>query len=325
MKKTCAVILSLIVFITSMNLNVFALEQTDEFNLDQYSIEDIAQMSAVEFRALLADFERVYDPFGTYETNAVLSENTVNSNGISPRWTSGDDDGSETGSHELITARACVILTSDMGFFGETDSEQLLIALSISLASLLPDRDFSSISTAFVGHFYNPYTQASYNGSTSNTARSNAYSHFSSAITAYEAGDTAEMCEQLGRSLHYIQDVCQPMHASDFTELSIPVGAHGDFEGYVDGRIDNYLDNITSVNTYDFDGKGNYSYVAFTPNYYVRQAAFIAYEYRGLTNINDSPYYSNWNAAANVAVQNAVAFSALLMYSFAGFANISLT
>lgn len=98
-------------------------------------------MSNSDFRKLLSDFERVYDPFGTYETNPI----TQNESGwydwsVQPYWTSGQEDMSETGSHELITARACGILLDDKGFWGDNRNGSILVALTLSLASIIPDR-----------------------------------------------------------------------------------------------------------------------------------------------------------------------------------------
>lgn len=334
MKRCFCLILIFIITICSTHMEVYAIAIEDSIDITQYSIDDLQTMSAREFREVLAAFEKEYDPFGTYESNPIIADNIqmdniVGDNLVSPLWTSGNTSGSETGSHEMITARACAILASDIGFFGDSASDKFLISLSISLASLLPDRDAESVLTVFAGHFYDPYTELNFLGSNSNTAKTNAHEHFIGAVSLSTEEQTAQteadMYEQLGRCLHYLQDVCQPMHATNFTETHSPAGAHSDFETYIDTNIDRYLDNISSVYTYDFNGDGSFTYIARTPAYYVRQAAYIAYEYAESTNIDDSQYKTSWNSAGLITVPNAVAFTALMMYSFAQFANIPLT
>lgn len=104
----------------SFLLPVYAAAPEDTLDLSQYSLEDIAAMSAEEYRALLRDFERVYDPFDTYETGPIMAEEEQEPQ-IAPRWGSGtiDKNGeyTKTGSHEMITAQALNVLANDMGIF----------------------------------------------------------------------------------------------------------------------------------------------------------------------------------------------------------------
>lgn len=317
MKKFTAIILSTIIFLLSMGIQTFAINISEEEDILRYTLDDIANMSASEFRQLLTDFERIYDPFGTYESDPIMDNNDT---GVSPLWSSGKEDGSETGSHEIITARACVVLSNDIGFFGNNSTEQLVASLAISLASLLPDEDEIGV-LVFAGHFYDPTTEENWAGQTDNTAKTNAHAHFVNAVHAYENNDKAGAYEQLGRALHYLQDACQPMHASNYKNIPIFNETHHDFEAFVDTRVETYVNRVVSVNNYTFQGKGNYPYRTFTPSYYVKEAAKIAYSYKNYTNTSNQ---ANWDYAANVTVQNAVAFSSLLMYSFSGFADITL-
>ena len=43
--------------------------------------------------------------------------------------------------------------------------------------------------------------------------------------------------ELLGVSLHFLTDLLQPMHAVNFTALSVPLVAHSTFEGYAEDRV----------------------------------------------------------------------------------------
>lgn len=119
-KSLISCLLTAIVLFSACSIASFAFVTEEEFNIENVTWEDIMTMSNSDFRKLLSDFERVYDPFGTYETNPI----TQNESGwydwsVQPYWTSGQEDMSETGSHELITARACGILLDDKGFWGD--------------------------------------------------------------------------------------------------------------------------------------------------------------------------------------------------------------
>ena len=75
MKKILSLLLIIIILLSSFCFTLSAYATTDELDLSQYTVEDLAQMSADEFRQLLADFERVYDPFDTYNTDPIMEGN----------------------------------------------------------------------------------------------------------------------------------------------------------------------------------------------------------------------------------------------------------
>lgn len=68
--------MTIIMLLSSFCFTISAYATSDELDLSQYTVDDLAQMSADEFRQLLADFERVYDPFDTYNTDPIMEENT---------------------------------------------------------------------------------------------------------------------------------------------------------------------------------------------------------------------------------------------------------
>ena len=156
MKKTISVFLTMLLIFCSFSflLPVYAAAPEDTLDLSQYSLEDIAAMSAEEYRALLRDFERVYDPFDTYETDPIMAEEEQEPQ-IAPRWASGDiknGEYTEEGSHEIISAQALNVLVNDQGVFTDSALEVLVVCLTISLASLLPDT--KEVGFLFAGHFY---------------------------------------------------------------------------------------------------------------------------------------------------------------------------
>lgn len=300
----------------SFLLPVYAAAPEDTLDLSQYSLEDIAAMSAEEYRALLRDFERVYDPFDTYETDPIMAEEEQEPQ-IAPRWGSGtiDKNGeyTKTGSHEMITAQALNVLANDMGIFSTNAVEVLTICLLISLASLKPDDD--EIGFAFAGHFYHAINHDNYLGSTTNTALTNCEDHYYSAVSMVKTGNRTKAYEEIGRALHYLQDAGEPHHAANITALNV---THGQFEKYVDNRIDIYTNLISSAKGHNFHSSANLTYANAalrSPGYLVEQTALVAYNYRN--QINNVLNNSSWDSVARITVPNSIAFSAFLLYRFA--------
>lgn len=174
-KSLISCLLAVIILISACSIASFAFTP-EEFNLENVTWEDIMTMSNSDFRKLLSDFERVYDPFGTYEENPIMHNNKKTfAWKMQPYWTSGKEDLSEMGCHELITARGCGVLLKDKGFWGENENGSILIALSLSLASVIPDRRSEYIGLIpYQGHFYDPDTELSIFGNDKNTAKTNA-------------------------------------------------------------------------------------------------------------------------------------------------------
>ena len=76
LKKSLAVFLmASILLLSFFSVPAFAYESEDDFDISDYTWEDIMTMSNEEFHELLSNFERVYDPFGTYETNPLTVDN----------------------------------------------------------------------------------------------------------------------------------------------------------------------------------------------------------------------------------------------------------
>lgn len=274
-------------------------------------------MSAEEYRALLRDFERVYDPFDTYETDPIMAEEEQEPQ-IAPRWGSGKIDGNgeytKTGSHEMITAQALNVLANDKGIFSTNPVEVLAICLSISLASLMPDK-YENNNLSFEGHFYHAVDGDSWTGSKTNTALTNCKDHFDFAVHFAKTGNLEAMCNEIGRSLHYLQDAGEPHHAANITGLNI---AHGRFETFVDNDIDSYVKLISSVNGYRFSSFSSPTYAStasHTVDFLVQQAASIAYTFR--SQVNNTLNRTYWDYVASETVPNAIGFSALLLYKFA--------
>ena len=319
-KRFLGLLMSILLILSSVSVVAFAYEKNENFDISDYTWDDIMSMSSAEYLQLLHEFEKKYDPFDTYEKDPLITSETLNGTSggtISPLWTSGDydSDNPEEGSHELITARACGILLSDKGFWGGNHNGSILIALSLSLASILPDRDQNFNDFLFAGHFYNPYTQGNYLGITSNTAKTNTIDYYNMAKKEYETnGASTLFIEYVGRMIHYLQDANEPHHAANITGLN---PAHSAFEKFAYQNFDTYAANISSVSASEYQNA-----LSKSADGIVHQYALIAYDYRWLVlNYLDQ---SEWGTVANVCTQNAIQSTALLLYKLSIDASIPL-
>ena len=336
MKKVTALFIALVLTLSILPINVSATETeydiyggidiskytNSELDLSQYTMDDLINMSNAEYMNLLAEFERVYDPYDSYVELPALEDNSIVSvmaeNVVSPQWTSGDIDNGEyveSGCHEGITAQACAILINDKGFFAADAASAVVITLSISLASLLPDKDEIG-NPIFVGHFYDPETNMNYDDSTTNTAKTNAVAHYNTAIQAARNGNTATAFEYLGRCLHYVQDANEPHHAAnDIASLGI-LTAHSLFETYAFNNIDSFLSNYNSIANSYYTTATSTSITILTHNAAVEAKSHFE-------DVRSAIFRTNWPNAADACLKNAARYSAMVMYRFAVKSNIS--
>jgi Zinc dependent phospholipase C len=89
-------------------------------------------------------------------------------------------------------------------------------------------------------HFYDPDSGTNWLGESSPTARTEALGHLRDAQSLLKSKKTAAACYELGLSLHYLTDVTQPMHASNYTATDWPVLLHSHIEGYAMGVQSRY-------------------------------------------------------------------------------------
>lgn len=320
MKKIISILICITMFFSMCSLSGYAFEVEDEFNISDYSWDDIMTMSNSDFRQLLADFERVYDPFDTYETDPIMAmhNDSDNSNTIQPRWTSGNAEHTETGSHELITARACGVLLNDKGFWGANENGSIIIALTLSLASILPDTDASlGINQLFAGHFYNPLTGKNWLGSTTNTAKTNTKDNYDAACTEYNInGLSDDFIISVGKMLHYVQDVCEPHHAANITGLQNHSN-HSLFEALVHNNINTYIDSLTTLSNSTYNNGSS-----LTVEDLVDEAAILAYV--DSVYVRDESHLNEWENVGYRSTRNAVTYSAVILYKLSLQVNISL-
>lgn len=285
--------------------------QNSELDLSQYTVQDLVEMPATELSALVAEFERIYDPFGSYKKRQ--AENIVDlapsGNTVSPLWTSGEDPfiGDYVArTHDVITAQACYVLLNDIGFFGNNTAESMAATLSIVLASSLPDQDETD--GIFKGHFYDPDTEENYKGETDYTAKTNAVAHFRNAYSAAGNNDLATLYEELGRALHYVQDANVPHHAANVVSLG-PLSSHSKFEKMAEENIDDYLEGLDSLTSDNYTTIANNNTVANIVKIGAQDAKGKMLDIEE----NDANSYK-WHEAARFCTRKAVKYSAIVMY-----------
>ena len=92
-----------------------------------------------------------------------------------------------------------------------------------------PDDD--EIEGAFKVHFYNPATEKNFNGE-DDSALHRFKMHYAKALGLYKEGDLMESMSELGRALHFLEDMNTPVHTNNqsFLDSTIDVFLHTSFE-----------------------------------------------------------------------------------------------
>lgn len=199
---------------------------------------------------------------------------------------------------------------NEYGFYNINGTEALAVTLTLAAASGLPDKD--EIGNTFAGHFYNPDTQKNWAGSKTNTAKTNAQSHYNNAYNklktnvnmSVNSDEFAYVLEELGRALHYIQDASQPHHANNKVAI---ITNHSDYEKYVDGKINSYIGNIESTPKYYYSDASRYTVANYTHN----TAVVVKPFYDSIKHNNNKTY---WDSLGTAATQSATYYSSGVIY-----------
>lgn len=98
-----------------------------------------------------------------------------------------------------------------------------------------PDTDETD--GAFKYHFYNPVTRKNFSGGRT-SALTKILEHYNNAIILHFKNDKKSI-EELGRALHFMQDICTPVHTyyEDTTDAINRLSQHQSFEKHVDKII----------------------------------------------------------------------------------------
>lgn len=308
-KKLLSLVISVIMLLSVFSTSSFAIEP--QFSISDYTIEDLLEMTTAEKKVILERFIDVYNP---YNLSELIEQNANSSNEESPLWSSDSsiiDDGQQMATHQLITLEALSLFIDKYGFYDIDGTSAFGVALYLAAASGLPDIDETDNST-FLGHFYNPDNEKNYLGSTSPTAKTRVGEHYAKATARLRlnvnnpdvtGADFAYVLEELGRALHYIQDACEPHHASNQVG---GVTSHVEFEKYVDKNIDTLMPKVQSIPSFYYEYANN-----STTQNLTHQSAILAKAYS-----DDVSRWNilNWDTVATVCLGDAIRGSSRLIY-----------
>lgn len=85
-------------------------------------------------------------------------------------------------------------------------------------------------------HFFDPATGKNYRGEDSSAVTVGTFT-FRESVRSWKEGQHHQAAVFLGRSLHFLTDLTQPMHAANFTNLSGPILAHAGLEKYAEEKV----------------------------------------------------------------------------------------
>lgn len=138
--------------------------------------------------------------------------------------------------------------------------------------SLKPDEDENQ--GAFKYHFFNPVTERNFLGERK-TALSKFEEHFEQALEEYKEGNSANAYEQLGRAIHFLEDLSTAVHTGyeNPTDSVVKFPLHVSFEKKCDTVSNECKPNITTecLDYYEFNLPENIAKsIAFlsTDNFY---------------------------------------------------------
>lgn len=130
--------------------------------------------------------------------------------------------------HQYTTQRGIEILDSVLGekykeFYLDKDREQILKYCT------KPDEDETD--GAFKYHFYNPATEKNFMGE-DDSALARCKNHYQNAINLFNNDCRENAFEELGRSLHFLEDLNTPVHTNNqsFVDTTYNVSFHVSFE-----------------------------------------------------------------------------------------------
>ena len=290
---------------------VFAAEPA--FDISDYTIEDLQTMTTEEKKKLMEDFIETYNPYGLRDL--MEEESPVDDRfGVQLLWMSDSDKikiGQQIATHQLITLEALSAFIGTYGFYEVDGTIALAVALNLAAASGLPD--YQEIGMAFAGHFYDPDTGKNYLGQSWPTAATKADTHYHIAYTHLKknvnmdlkSNEFMTVLERLGKCLHYVQDACEPHHASNAIE--VPGSSHSDFESRVETNINVYLKNIPTVPTALYVRVRTANVFGMT-----HDAAVQAKPY--FESVADKTDKSRWDNVGRICIHNSVHYSAAVIY-----------
>ena len=220
-------------------------EQSDAtLNKMAQLFQDGEKQGLDEYLAALG-FATTYEEYETQKEQEWLE--TQASLSVQPFWQSDSwNTAPEKACHENLTSYGFLLYIGAMselfnisGSFGYTLSE----VETLSDESAWPDK--FGWTTLYADHFYDPDTGKSWNV-LSNTARDKAAAYYNDAVDKFKDGKRKDALQDLGRGLHFVQDVGVPHHAANLKVESNDANNHQGFEQLASSILlnENLMDNV---------------------------------------------------------------------------------
>lgn len=263
------------------------------------TLEEMQELSQAE----LVEYCRAFYVHEFPEEDNTVKPEDFDRNQIDPQWksdTDGDYNNPKTQAmHCYFTAMANLVVglyTNEVPF---TENEVTVLLKQ----SEMPDKWYNS--HLFVNHFYDPETGKNCIGSSIDTAIDTFLKRFNNAVNQYQKGNRQKAIEELGYSLHFIQDVCEPHHSNN--EIESGKSRHSEFEQWTADNLENIGESISLTQT-DFQNIKN-----STPEKIFNNAAWSGRGYLKQANSTDTAVMKQ---AADPTVTNSIEYTALVLYYF---------
>lgn len=158
----------------------------------------------------------------------------------------------------------------------------------------MPDFDENDggvgVKGGFKGHFYDPGTAANYVGDKSDTANVRFSNHYNNAVKGYKDGNKELAYQELGRALHYLQDMNEPHHATNLPGLEGTNGiylTHDDYEAWVERNFYNYSLTTAPKEIYDYALNNNVWVIGHESAVNAKKYAYFVKDFRFELNNNN--------------------------------------
>ena len=305
----CFVVLTMMFINSALLFNAYANSKDDDYllsylNLSSNTVEALLEVSPEEWQAYLTAYK--------LENNIIeITDNDYIGSSAEVQWKSGKDE--ENGAtHAYVTFWAMTVMLNEKGFWQGSLSDMVKEIAAVAVASEKPDRGILAWGVGYSDHFYDPDTGKNYLGQTSPTAKTNAAAGFMDAINNEKAKKHQAALESLGEALHFLQDACEPHHASNHTG-TIPTSksAHVQFELYAEQQLQNEdIILVTEVPSSIY----NYAYSHDTEDLVHASAKIAKSHINSVISVNDK---SKWHNTAEACLNLSMQRSAALIYKFA--------
>lgn len=145
-------------------------------------------------------------------------------------------------------------------------SERLNMEQELLKACVKPDDE--EIGFLFEPHFYDPSTVLS--KLNKDTALTRMYSHFKNGVALWNRGNKVGSMDELGRALHYMQDLCCVVHSRSWLSNVFDLSTHIRYENDMNRDRNEHLYTIIDSGKLNFDFRGSKD-VRYTANFYSNQ------------------------------------------------------